>query len=187
MRADNDGRRRHSRDVRSRAAPAHRRRARGLQSRSWLALAGTALFFCDALITPAISVLSAVEGLELLNPSFAQHGRSDHGRRDRRPVRLPEPRHGAHRRASSAPIMVVWFVVIGLTGAAAIRRDPVVLAAINPRLRHRAARAPPGRRARDHRRGVPRHHRRRGALRRHGTLRQGAGAHRAGSRSSGPR
>jgi len=33
-----------------------------------LALAGTAFFFCDALITPAISVLSAVEGLEVLNP-----------------------------------------------------------------------------------------------------------------------
>ena len=33
-----------------------------------LALAGTAFFFCDALITPAISVLSAVEGLELLDP-----------------------------------------------------------------------------------------------------------------------
>ena len=32
---------------------------------------GTALFYCDALITPAISVLSAVEGLELLNPDFA--------------------------------------------------------------------------------------------------------------------
>src|ERR671922_1531624 len=36
-----------------------------------LALAGTAFFFCDALITPAISVLSAVEGLEVLNPGFA--------------------------------------------------------------------------------------------------------------------
>jgi len=35
-----------------------------------LALAGTAFFFCDALITPAISVLSAVEGLELLDPDF---------------------------------------------------------------------------------------------------------------------
>src|SRR5215472_10198861 len=38
-----------------------------------LALAGTAFFFCDALITPAISVLSAVEGLELLDPGFAQY------------------------------------------------------------------------------------------------------------------
>src|ERR1700752_3395819 len=35
-----------------------------------LALTGTAFFFCDELITPAISVLSAVEGLELLNPEF---------------------------------------------------------------------------------------------------------------------
>ena len=45
-------------------------------SRHWfkwligLALAGTAFFFCDALITPAISVLSAVEGLEMLDPDF---------------------------------------------------------------------------------------------------------------------
>ncbi|HEY1874719.1 MAG TPA: KUP/HAK/KT family potassium transporter, partial [Steroidobacteraceae bacterium] len=37
-----------------------------------LALAGTAFFFCDALITPAISVLSAVEGLELLSPDLKQ-------------------------------------------------------------------------------------------------------------------
>src|SRR2546430_9380568 len=35
-----------------------------------LALAGTAFFFCDALITPAISVLGAVEGLEVLNPGL---------------------------------------------------------------------------------------------------------------------
>ena len=35
-----------------------------------MALAGTAFFFCDALITPAISVLSAVEGMELLDPGF---------------------------------------------------------------------------------------------------------------------
>ena len=35
-----------------------------------LGVLGAALFYCDALITPAISVLSAVEGLELLNPDF---------------------------------------------------------------------------------------------------------------------
>src|SRR6185437_3315662 len=38
-----------------------------------LALAGTAFFFCDALITPAISVLSAVEWLEVLNPGFSAY------------------------------------------------------------------------------------------------------------------
>ena len=37
-----------------------------------LGVLGTALFYCDALITPAISVLSAVEGLELLNPRMHQ-------------------------------------------------------------------------------------------------------------------
>ena len=34
------------------------------------ALAGTALFFCDGMITPAISVMSAVEGLELIKPEL---------------------------------------------------------------------------------------------------------------------
>src|ERR1700745_2663823 len=38
-----------------------------------MALAGTAFFFCDALITPAVSVLSAVEGVELLSPDFAKY------------------------------------------------------------------------------------------------------------------
>ena len=33
---------------------------------------GTALFYCDGMITPAISVLSAIEGLKLLNPKFEQ-------------------------------------------------------------------------------------------------------------------
>jgi KUP system potassium uptake protein len=97
----------------------------------WLALAGTAFFFCDSLITPAISVLSAVEGMEVLNP-------------DLKSAVIPVTvgvivglfayqRRGTARVASLfGPIMLVWFVVIGLTGAAAIRHDPVVLAAINP-------------------------------------------------------
>src|ERR1700756_3144374 len=74
-----------------------------------LALAGTAFFFCDALITPAISVLSAVEGLELLNPGF---------KRAVIPITLiviallfAYQRHGTAQVASLfGPIMVVWFV-----------------------------------------------------------------------------
>ena len=97
----------------------------------WLALAGTAFFFCDSLITPAISVLSAVEGMEVLNPSLKSAVI---------PVTvgviagLFAYQHRGTARVGSlfGPIMVVWFVVIGLTGAAAIRRDPVVLTAINP-------------------------------------------------------
>jgi KUP system potassium uptake protein len=97
----------------------------------WLALAGTAFFFCDSLITPAISVLSAVEGMEVLNPGL---------KRAIIPVTVgviaglfAYQRRGTARVGSLfGPIMLVWFVVLALTGAAAIRRDPVVLAAINP-------------------------------------------------------
>jgi KUP system potassium uptake protein len=96
-----------------------------------LALAGTAFFFCDALITPAISVLSAVEGLELLNPGF---------KRAVIPITLiiiallfAYQRHGTAQVASLfGPIMVVWFVVIAIAGAVPIARDPHVLAALNP-------------------------------------------------------
>ncbi len=85
----------------------------------WLALAGTAFFFCDSLITPAISVLSAVEGMEVLNP-------------DLKSAVIPVTigviiglfvyqRRGTAKVASLfGPVMLVWFVVIGLTGAIAI-------------------------------------------------------------------
>src|ERR1700741_2198239 len=71
MRADNDG----EGGILALFALAQRRLIHGS---TWgkvavgLALAGTAFFFCDALITPAISVLSAVEGLELLSPDLKQ-------------------------------------------------------------------------------------------------------------------
>ncbi len=70
MRADNDG----EGGILALLALAQRRlvpAARSSQVLIGLALAGTALFFCDALITPAVSVLSAIEGLELINPDLA--------------------------------------------------------------------------------------------------------------------
>ncbi len=96
-----------------------------------LALAGTAFFFCDALITPAISVLSAVEGLELLNP---------HLQRDVVPVTLVvlallfliQKRGTAKVGGLFGPVMIVWFLVIGGAGVNAIVRNPHVLIAINP-------------------------------------------------------
>jgi len=96
-----------------------------------LALAGTAFFFCDALITPAISVLSAVEGLELLSPDLKQAVV---------PITLvvlavlfAYQRHGTARVGSLfGPIMVVWFVVIAVIGVFPILRQPQVLAALNP-------------------------------------------------------
>ncbi len=96
-----------------------------------LALAGTAFFFCDALITPEISVLSAVEGLEVLDPGFKGYV-------------IPstiavltvlfayQHRGTATVAALFGPIMVVWFVVIAVIGVIPLARNPQVLAALNP-------------------------------------------------------
>ncbi|MEZ5533179.1 MAG: KUP/HAK/KT family potassium transporter [Steroidobacteraceae bacterium] len=97
-----------------------------------LALAGAALFYCDALITPAITVLSAVEGMELLDPGFER-------------IVIPATlgilialfaiqRRGTERVARLfGPVMLVWFVTLGVTGVIAIAHGPAVLAALDPR------------------------------------------------------
>src|SRR3984893_15171702 len=97
-----------------------------------LALAGTAFFFCDALITPAISVLSAVEGLELLDPEFE---------RAVIPVTLIvlallfliQKRGTARVGRLFGPVMILWFVALAVTGVSAIRLHPSVLAGVDPR------------------------------------------------------
>jgi KUP system potassium uptake protein len=130
MRADNDG----EGGILALFALAQRRLITGS---TWakvavgLAIAGTAFFFCDALITPAISVLSAVEGLEVLQPDF------------KRfviwvtiavlTVLFAYQRHGTAKVAALfGPIMVVWFIVIAVIGVIPIVRDPRVLSALNP-------------------------------------------------------
>jgi KUP system potassium uptake protein len=96
-----------------------------------LGVLGTALFYCDALITPAISVLSAVEGLEVLDKSFAGAVL---------PVTLVViavlfaiQRKGTERMGKLfGPVMVVWFVALGVLGVLQIIEEPGVLAAVNP-------------------------------------------------------
>jgi KUP system potassium uptake protein len=92
---------------------------------------GVALFFGDGVITPAISVLSAVEGLEIVTPAA-------------KPYVLPISLavltllFGFQRRGTAdigklfGPIMVVWFFAIGYFGFLEVFRDPSVLAAISP-------------------------------------------------------
>jgi KUP system potassium uptake protein len=96
-----------------------------------LGVLGAALFYCDALITPAISVLSAVEGLSLLNPDFE---------RAVLPVTLgiivllfAIQRRGTERVGRLfGPIMILWFVVLAALGAIEIVHAPQVLKAVNP-------------------------------------------------------
>ena len=67
-----------------------------------LGMIGAALFYGDALITPAISVLSAVEGLKWSAPALRALRGAAHGGHPGRPVRRAEPRHRAGSRRSSA-------------------------------------------------------------------------------------
>ena len=99
------------------------------------------MFYGDGMITPAISVLVAVEGLEIITPRLHPFVVPIDARDHRRAVRDPE---AAAPRASAlffGPVMCVWFVVL-----ARARRDrrsssnPAVLAALNPALRDRVRR-----------------------------------------------
>ncbi len=92
---------------------------------------GAAMFLGDSVITPAISVLSAVEGLKLASPAFSDAVA---------PLAVgilialfaAQSRGTAKVAALFGPIMVVWFVAIAIAGAMHIRDDPHVLFALNP-------------------------------------------------------
>jgi KUP system potassium uptake protein len=95
-------------------------------------LFGAALIYGDGAITPAISVLSALEGLELAIPSIA-------------PSVLPmtvvvllalfaiQPLGTARIGRLFGPVMTVWFIVIALLGLYGVMLHPVVLAGLDPR------------------------------------------------------
>ncbi|MDR3414783.1 MAG: potassium transporter Kup [Nevskia sp.] len=109
-----------------------------------LGLFGGALLYGDGTITPAISVLSAIEGLDVATPAF-------------HPYIIPitlvllvllfalQSRGTGGIGALFGPAMIVWFVTIGVLGAVGITRHPEVLRAANPWhaldyfLRHRLA------------------------------------------------
>ena len=92
---------------------------------------GTCLFYGDGVITPAISVLGAVEGLEVVSPTFKKFVV---------PLTLVillalfmVQKHGtASVGKFFGPVMVVWFIVIALLGVINIAADPHILVAISP-------------------------------------------------------
>jgi KUP system potassium uptake protein len=96
-----------------------------------LGIISGALFYGDAVITPALSVLSAIEGITLVTKALD-------------PYVVPltvlilvalfavQSRGTARVAAFFGPIMVVWFAVIGIAALPAIARQPEVLVAINP-------------------------------------------------------
>jgi len=109
----------------------HKFRDQGGRPLLWALMIGAGLLFGDGMITPAISVLSAVEGLEVATPAFA-------------PYVLPitlllltglfaiQFRGASKIGVVFGPLLVVWFAVIAALGAAEIAREPRILAAFNP-------------------------------------------------------
>jgi KUP system potassium uptake protein len=105
------------------------------RGRAWLLIAcglfGAALLYGDGVITPAISVLSALEGLDVAGEALAHHA-----------MLLAAivlfalfavQRLGTARVGGAfGPVMLVWFVTIGVLGGAGVVRHPAVLAAANP-------------------------------------------------------
>ena len=96
-----------------------------------LGVFGTALLYGDGIITPAISVLSAVEGMETINESFKDWVIPI-------AVVILIGLFLVQRRGTGAvgkvfgPIMVVWFLVLGVLGARWIAHEPAIFQSINP-------------------------------------------------------
>jgi KUP system potassium uptake protein len=96
-----------------------------------LGVFGATLFYGDSVITPAVSVMGAIEGLEIVSPQFASYV-------------LPASvavivvlfvvqKHGTHVVGRVfGPVILLWFAVLAVTGAIQIAQHPAILAALNP-------------------------------------------------------
>ena len=138
-----------------------------------LGLFGAALFYGDGLITPAISVLSAVEGLEVATPAF-------------KPYVIPitlivlvvlfafQKRGTGSVGALFGPIMILWFVTLAALGVISIAPGAPGAGGPQPGARNRLSRGARRSRLLLPGRGGARGHRRGGAVRRHGALREQA-------------
>jgi len=127
LRADNNG----EGGTLALMALAHRALKRGGGIVILLGIVSGALFYGDAIITPALSVLSAVEGLKIVTPAFE-------------PYVVPlavlilfalfavQSRGTAKVAALFGPITLVWFVAITIAGVWHVAQNPAVLRAFNP-------------------------------------------------------
>ncbi len=130
MRADNDG----EGGTLALAALAHRSPGLSRRTKSMIgisAIFGLALFYGDGVLTPAITVMSAIEGLKVENHAFE-------------PLVVPlsliilvglflvQSRGSNKLGRLFGPVMVLWFVALAGFGLASMLRSPIILTAINP-------------------------------------------------------
>ena len=96
-----------------------------------IGLLGASLFFGDSIITPAISVLSAVEGLQIIAPPLAHYVL---------PITITvlgglfiiQAKGSGKMGKLFSPIMCIWFGLLAVLGVINIIHEPGVLMAINP-------------------------------------------------------
>jgi KUP system potassium uptake protein len=109
----------------------HEHKKRGTTLMLWALMVGAGLLFGDGMITPAISVLSAVEGLQVATPALAEIVVPI-------TIGLLTALFAIQSKGTSrigivfGPILAVWFVVIAAMGAWQIELRPEILAAFNP-------------------------------------------------------
>lgn len=92
---------------------------------------GATLFYGDSVITPAVSVMGAIEGLEVVSPQFTTYVL---------PLSIAVifvlfivQKHGTHVVGRVfGPVILLWFGVLAVTGAVQIAHQPAILAALNP-------------------------------------------------------
>ncbi|HLG79995.1 MAG TPA: KUP/HAK/KT family potassium transporter [Bradyrhizobium sp.] len=109
----------------------HKYKQQGTRVLLWSLMLGAGLLLGDGMITPAISVLSAVEGLEVVTPAFS-------------PYIIPiticlltglfaiQYKGASGVGVVFGPVVLVWFAAIAALGAVAIAKQPAILAAFNP-------------------------------------------------------
>ncbi len=98
---------------------------------SFIALCGAALLYGDAMITPAISVLAAVEGLKLVEPGFQKYVV---------PIAagiilglfLMQRRGSAKLGMLFGPVMLIWFSILGILGLYQVIQNPAIFKALSP-------------------------------------------------------
>ena len=105
--------------------------ARMRSTLGFIGITGACLFFGDGLITPAISVLSAVEGVEVSAPSLQRYVLPIS-------VAIIVGLFLVQRRGTGSvgmlfgPVMAAWFLLLGLLGLMGVMREPFVMLALSP-------------------------------------------------------
>ena len=97
-----------------------------------IGLGGASLFFGDAMITPAISVLSAIEGVQIATPVLKPYVVSVAAGVLIALFAMQSRGSGRVGRLFG-PVMAAWFIMLGLAGIVHLAGNPEILVALNPR------------------------------------------------------